>query len=90
MHNGINITVPTAVLHGLKSRILSLPHVVYELGFKCILDRDGWEGIYKFDPATNTTVKVPFTLSGQAPLPIPKGCKVWHEPVQNPREISGG
>lgn len=58
--NGINITVPTAVLRGLKSRILSLPHVVYELGFKCKLDRDGWEGIYKFNPVTNTTIKVPF------------------------------
>ena len=29
-------------------------------------------------------------ISGQAPLPIPKGCKVWHGPVDNPREISGG
>ena len=60
VHNGINITVPTAVLRGLKSRILSLPYVVYELGFKCVLNRDGWEGIYKFDPATKTTVEVPF------------------------------
>ena len=24
------------------------------------LDRDGWEGIYKFNPVTNTTIKVPF------------------------------
>jgi len=62
VHKGINITVPAAAIHGLKTRILSLPHVVYELGFKCILDRDGWEGIYKFDLATNTTVKVPFTF----------------------------
>ena len=28
-------------------------------------------------------------ISGQAPLPIPKGCKVWHGPVDNPREIKG-
>ena len=35
--NGINITVPTAVLRGLKSRILSLPHVVYELGDELIV-----------------------------------------------------
>ena len=28
-------------------------------------------------------------ISGQTPLPIPKGCKVWHGPVDNPREIKG-
>ena len=65
VHNGVNITVPTAVLRGLKSRILSLPHVVYELGFKCVLDRDGWEGLYKFNPATNTTIKIPFVFNMQ-------------------------
>jgi len=63
VHNGVNITIPTAVLRGLKSRILSLPHVVYELGFKCVLDRDGWEGLYKFNPATNTTIKIPFVFN---------------------------
>ena len=28
-------------------------------------------------------------ISGQAPLPIPKGCKVLFGPLENPREISG-
>ena len=27
-------------------------------------------------------------ISGQAPLPIPKGCKVLFGPLENPREIS--
>ena len=29
-------------------------------------------------------------ISGQSPLPIPKGCKVWHGPIDKPREIVGG
>ena len=28
-------------------------------------------------------------ISGQAPIPIPKGCKVWHGPIDKPREIVG-
>ena len=28
-------------------------------------------------------------VSGQAPIPIPKGCKVWHGPIDKPREIVG-
>ena len=28
-------------------------------------------------------------ISGQAPLPLPKGCKVWHGPVTEPTEIVG-
>ena len=28
-----------------------------------MLDRDGWEGLYKFNPATNTTIKIPFVFN---------------------------
>ena len=35
------------------------------------------------------TVAHSAVISGQAPLPIPKGCKVWHGPVDKPREIKG-
>ena len=35
------------------------------------------------------TVAHSTVISGQAPLPIPKGCKVWHGPVDKPREIKG-
>ena len=60
--NGISIAVPSAASEGLKTRILSLPYVVYQLGFKCILDKSGWEGIYKFNPVTSNTTKIPFTF----------------------------
>ena len=28
-------------------------------------------------------------ISGQTPLPIPKGCKVWHGPIDKPKETVG-
>ena len=46
-----------------------------------------------FDPLSFFEKAVAVTharvMSGQAPLPLPKGCRVWHGPVLKPTEIVG-
>ena len=63
---------------------------------QCQHDRT-WDILGKLNPADVTTkaldkavtVAHSGVISGQAPIPIPKGCKVWHGPIDKPREIVG-
>ena len=60
----------------------------WEKGFSKQVQAWGSRAHFMHDKAV--TVAHSGVISGQAPLPIPKGCKVWHGPIDKPQEIIGG